>query len=213
VTGKFRTRELQVVAGSGGMETVHNEFRCRYHLDVSSVYFNPRLSHERWRVAEQVKENEVVVDMFAGVGPYSILVARLQPRSRVYAIDINPSAVKYLKENILANEVADRVIPLSGDARELSRGELHGVADRVIMNLPSEAQQYLDAAFQVLKPTGGLIHFYHFAQREEGLDSLQQQFRSLVVAQKRMVQSFNFSRVIREVAPNKVQVAFDVLIK
>jgi tRNA (guanine37-N1)-methyltransferase len=201
------------VAGAGGMETVHHEFRCQYHLDVSSVYFNPRLSHERWRVAEQVKENEIVVDMFAGVGPYSILVAKLQPRSKVYAIDINPLAIKYLKENILANEVADRVIPLSGNARDFSQSELHGVADRVIMNLPSEAQHYVDAALHLLKRTGGLIHFYQFAQRGEKLDSLQKQFRSLVVAQKRKVQSFKYSRVIREIAPNRVQVALDALIK
>lgn len=213
VMGKFRTRELEAVAGSGGMETVHHEFACRYHLDVSLVYFNPRLAHERRRVAEQVKEDEVVVDMFAGVGPYSILAAKLQPRSRVYAVDINPSAVKYLKENILANEVADRVIPLLGDARELSRNVLHGAADRVIMNLPSESQHYLDAALHVLKSTGGLVHFYQFTQRGVGLDSVTEQFRTLVAAQKREVQSFKYSKVIREIAPSRVQVALDALIK
>jgi tRNA (guanine37-N1)-methyltransferase len=212
VTGKFRTRGLLALAGSGGMETVHHEFACRYHLDVSSVYFNPRLGHERRRVAEQVKEDEVVVDMFAGVGPYSILAAKLQPRSRVYAVDINPSAIKYLKENILANEVADRVIPLLGDARELSRSILHGVADRVIMNLPSEAQQYLDSALHVLKSTGGLIHFYQFIQRGERFASVTEQFRTLVAAQRREVQSFRYGKVIREIAPSRVQVALDALI-
>jgi tRNA (guanine37-N1)-methyltransferase len=212
VTGKFRTRGLRALAGSGGMETVHHEFACRYHLDVSSVYFNPRLAHERRRVAEQVKEDEVVVDMFAGVGPYSILVAKLQPRSRVYAVDINPSAIKYLKENTLANEVADRVIPLLGDARELSRSVLHGVADRVIMNLPSEAQQYLDAALHVLKSAGGLIHFYRFVERGEGLDSVTEQFRTSVAAEKREVESFRYCKVIREIAPSRVQVALDALV-
>jgi len=114
VSGKFRTRELQILAGSGGMETVHREFSCSYHLDISSVYFNPRLAHERLRVAKQVKENEVVVDMFAGVGPYSILIAKLQPTSRVYSIDINPSAIRYLEANTFGNRVADRVAPLLG---------------------------------------------------------------------------------------------------
>jgi tRNA (guanine37-N1)-methyltransferase len=212
VMGKFRTRELQVVAGSGGMETVHHEFTCRYHLDVSSVYFNPRLAHERRRVAGQVKEEEVVVDMFAGVGPYSILVAKLQPHSRVYAVDINPSAIKYLKENILANEVADRVIPLLGDARELSRSVLHGAADRVIMNLPSEAPHFLDAALHVLKSTGGVVHFYQFAERGAGLENVIEQFRALAAAEKREVQSFKYSKAIREIAPSRVQVALDALI-
>jgi len=213
VVGKFRTRELRVVAGSGGTETIYREFHCQYHLDVSSVYFNPRLSHERWRVAQQVKANEVVVDMFAGVGPYSILIAKLQPHSRVYAVDINPSAIKYLKENILTNAVADRVIPLSGDANELSRSVLQNTAERVIMNLPSEAPHYMDAALHVLKSTGGLVHFYQFTQRDESLDSVKEQFRKSVEARKREVQSFNYGRVIREIAPNRVQVALDALIR
>jgi tRNA (guanine37-N1)-methyltransferase len=213
VMGKFRTRKLQAVAGSGGTETVHREFHCQYHLDVSSVYFNPRLAHERRRVAEQVKEDEVVVDMFAGVGPYSILVAKLQPHSKVYAVDINPSAIKYLKQNILANDVADRVIPLLGDARALSQSVLQGTADRVIMNLPSEAQQYLDAALHALKSAGGLVHFYRFTQRDEALDVVVREFRTLVAAQRREVQSVNYSKVIKEVAPSKVQVALDALIK
>ena len=213
VMGKFRTRGLEVLAGSGGMETVHREFGCQYHLDVSSVYFNPRLGHERRRVAEQVKEDEVVVDMFAGVGPYSILAAKLQSRSRVYAVDINPSAIKYLKENILVNGVEDRVVPVAGDARELSRSLLHGVADRVIMNLPSEAQHYLDAAVNVLKSAGGLIHFYQFTERGEGLDSVRERFRTSVAVQKREVQSFKYGEVIREVGPSRVQVALDALIK
>jgi tRNA (guanine37-N1)-methyltransferase len=213
VTGKFRTREFQVLAGSGGMETVHHEFGCRYHLDVPSVYFNPRLAHERRRVAEQVREGETVVDMFAGVGPYSILIAKLQPRSRLCAADINPSAVKYLRENVIANQVADRVTPCLGDARELSRGQLKKVADRVIMNLPSEAVNYLDAAVQVLKGSGGIVHFYQFLQRDGDLNSVKEQLGKSVAAQGRAVHSVGYCKVIREIAPNKVQVALDALIK
>jgi len=209
VTGRFRTRGLEVVTGSGPTETVHHEFGCRYHLDVSSVYFNPRLAHERRRVAEQVKEGEAVVDMFAGVGPYSVLIAKYQPHSRVYAVDLNPSAVKYLKENVLANEVPDRVIPLLGDAREFSLGELRGTADRVIMNLPSEAEHYLDSAVKALKRTGGLIHFYEFINREASLNSVAEKFRTTVLAAGREVRSFRYSRVIREIAPSRVQVALD----
>jgi len=163
VSGKFRTRGLQILAGSGGMETVHHEFSCSYHLDISSVYFNPRLAQERLRIAKQVKESEVVVDMFAGVGPYSILIAKLQPTSRVYSIDINPSAIKYLEANTFGNRVVDRVSPILGDANELSKLKVRGIADRVIMNLPSEAGNYIDAALRMLKREGGIVHFYQFA--------------------------------------------------
>lgn len=213
VAGVFRTRGLQPVYGSGGTETVHREFGCSYLLDVSAVYFNPRLAHERRRIATQVTRGEVVVDMFAGIGPYSILVAKLEPHSRVYAIDINPTATKYLKENILTNEVADRVTPLSGDAREFAKSKLHGVADRVIMNLPSEAEHFLDAAVRIIKGNGGTVHYYQFAPRGTDLASVKQQFTSSVKAQEWSVESFDYCEAIKEIGPNKVQVAVDAVIR
>jgi len=208
VAGTFRTRGLQAIAGTGGMETVHREFGCEYHLNVSSVYFNPRLSHERHRVADQVSKSDVVVDMFAGVGPYSILIAKLQPHSRVYALDINPSAIKYLKENIMANKVADRVVPTLGDAREASV-RLFGTADRVIMNLPSAAEHYLDTASNTLKRAGGHIHFYQFVSRDTKLETVRQNFEKSLLAQNREVQTFGYCDVVREISPGRVQVAID----
>lgn len=213
VAGTFRTRELEVVAGSGEMETVHREFACEYRVDVSLVYFSPRLAHERRRVAEQITKGEVVVDMFAGVGPYSILIAKHQPHSKVYALDINPSAIKYLKENVLANKVADRVIPILGDARELSRRQLYDTADRVVMNLPSEAEHYMDAASDILKRAGGRIHFYQFVSRGADLDSLRDGFQKSVLAQDRKVQTFSYCNVVREISPSRVQVAIDAFVE
>jgi tRNA (guanine37-N1)-methyltransferase len=212
VSGRFRTRALQILAGSGGMETVHREFSCSYHVDISSVYFNPRLSHERLRVARQVKDNEVVVDMFAGVGPYSILIAKLQPTSRVYSIDINPSAIRYLEANTFGNRVADRVTPILGDARELSKLKVRAIADRVVMNLPSEAENYIDAALQILKSEGGIVHYYQFAQRDAPLDSVKASFKSSVTAENREVKSFSFCKAIREITPGTVQVAIDAVV-
>jgi len=212
VAGTFRTRGLQVIAGSGGMETIHREFDCVYRLDVSSVYFNPRLAHERRRIAEQVAKGEAVVDMFAGVGPYSILIAKLQPQSKVYALDINPCAIKYLKENILANRVADRVVPTLGDARE-SRNRLCDTADRVIMNLPSEAGQYLDVASHILKAAGGHIHFYGFTSRGGALDSERDHFEKVVLSQNRRVRALSYCRVIKEISPGRVQFAIDAFVE
>jgi tRNA (guanine37-N1)-methyltransferase len=213
ITGVFRTRELQALGGFGGTETIHREFGCNYRLDASTVYFNPRLAHERQRVAKQVGEGDVVVDMFAGVGPYSILIAKLQPHSRVYALDINSSAINYLKENILTNGVADRVTPLLGDARQLSRGMIQAIADRVIMNLPSDAENYLDAASRILKGEGGYVHFYCFARRGVDLASVREHFKTALSAQRRRVQRFSCCNVVREISPSLVQVAIDVLVK
>lgn len=212
VEGTYRTRRFEVVAGSGPTETVHHEFNCHYRLDVSTVYFNPRLSHERARIAQQVTPGEVVVDMFAGVGPYSVLIANRQPRSIIHSVDINPAAYSYLKENTFTNRVADRVITRLGDIRELAHAELRGIASRVVMNLPAQAINYLPAAFQVLKRDGGIIHFYAFGRREGGTDAVASLFRSAVESVGRRIESLRFCSAIREVAPNRVQVALDALV-
>ena len=208
-SGTYRTREYDRMAGHGGTETIHTEFSCRYRLDVASVYFNPRLSHERMRVAKQVKQGEVVVDMFAGVGPYSILIAKRQPQARIIAIDINPEAYNYLEENILLNGVADRVTPLLGDSKQFS-GKLGGAADRIIMNFPSAAKEYLGAAVQMLSKNGGTIHYYAFCQRDESVLGIEVTVRSMIESYGRKIESFTHGRIMKEVAPNRAQVALDI---
>lgn len=212
VSGTFRTRKFEAIAGNGSTETIHKEFGCAFHLDVAKVYFNARLSHERMRVAKQVKQNERVLDMFAGVGPYSILIAKTQRTSKVYAVDLNPEAFKYLKQNILLNRMADRVVCALGDAAQLATTDLRGTADQVIMNLPSDSSHFLPAAVQALKREGGTIHYYIFASRDSNLEQIKEEVQSTIHAQGRIVRSFTFSEIIKEVAPSRVQVALDVLV-
>ena len=213
VSGTFRTRKFETIAGAGNTETDHKEFSCVLQLDVAKVYFNPRLSHERMRVARQVTEGEHVLDMFAGVGPYSILIAKTQQDSKVYSVDINPEAFMYLERNILLNRVADRVVPLLGDAGKLAARDLRGMADRVIMNLPSESNRFLEAAVKALKEEWGVIHYYTFASRSDSVDEIKKAVDSAIESQGRMIHSFTFSDIIKEVAPNRVQVALDVVVK
>ncbi len=210
-SGQYRIRGTEVITGIGTTETVHVEFSSKFHLDVTSVYFNPRLAHERMRIASQVKNGEVVVDMFAGVGTYSILIAKKQLGARVFSIDLNPSAYKYLKENVFENKVADRVTPYLGDAQEFA-SKSPGIADRVIMNLPADSQAFLGAASKLLKREGGIVHFYCFASRDEELQYLSDTFRSGIESFGRRVVSLSFLRRIKEVGPNRVQVAIDARI-
>lgn len=212
VSGTFRTRKFEAIAGTGNTETVHKEFGCVFHLDVAKVYFNPRLSHERMRVAKQVKQSERVLDMFAGVGPYSILIAKTQRESEVYAVDISPEAFKYLRHNILLNRIADRVVSALGDAAQLAITDLRGTANRVIMNLPSDSSRFLAPAVQALKREGGIIHYYAFVSRDSSLEQIKKEVQSAIHAQGRTLRSFTFSEIIKEVAPSRVQIALDVLV-
>ena len=213
ISGTYRTRKFEVIAGAGGTETVYREFSCSFRLDVASVYFSPRLSNERLRIAKQAAPGETIVDMFAGAGPYSIIIAHLQPRVKIYSIDVNPDAYRYLKENILVNKVADRVVPILGDVRQRGPEKLQGLADRVIMNFPSAARYFVDVTNKLLKQEGGIVHYYVFASRDQSLTEIQESFRAAVEARGRKVQSFTFGKVIKEVAPSRVQVAIDAIVK
>ncbi|MEN3063656.1 MAG: class I SAM-dependent methyltransferase family protein [Candidatus Methanosuratincola petrocarbonis] len=161
VDGPYRVPVLELLAGEDRRETVHSEYGIRLRVDLSKAYFSPRLGFERNRVADLVKDGETVVDMFAGVGPFSIMIAK-RHRSRVFAIDINPDAVKMMQYNLSINRLKGEVTPICGDASALS-SKLQGTADRVIMNLPAQSLEFLGAARQFLKRSGGAVHVYLFS--------------------------------------------------
>src|ERR1035437_4380325 len=160
VIGEFRLREFRIIAGEPKTETVHREYGCSYKVDLSKAYFTPRLSTERSRILSWIKEGDVIIDMFAGVGPYSILLAKSKKPLNVLAIDKNPDAVYYLKENITLNS-AKNIEAIEGDSREEAK-KFANTADHVIMNLPHRAHEFLDSAILLTKP-GGIIHYYGIA--------------------------------------------------
>lgn len=212
VRGTYRLRGFDVIAGEPKTETVHKEYGCRYHVDLSKVYFSPRLSYEHNRVASLVQEGETVVDLFTGVGPFAILIAKTHEDVEVYAIDVNPDAVKFLKENVILNRVTSRVHPILGDARKIVRKKLSGVADRVIMNLPEKAIQFVDAACEAIKPTGGMVHFYSFVTASKTLEDVKVQFVNAVEKSGRKVEEISFSRHVRTTAPYEWQAVLDARI-
>ena len=160
IKGIIRTRNLEHLVGHDQSETTHLEYGSRYLLDVRKVYFSPRLATERERIVRQVKDDEVIIDLFAGVGPFSISIARRRV-VEIYAVDINPDAIYYLKRNIELNKLQGKIHPFLCDAKEfLESKQLK--ADRVIMNLPGTACKYLEHAMNSLRK-GGILHYYEFS--------------------------------------------------
>jgi tRNA (guanine37-N1)-methyltransferase len=198
---QFRVRELKRIAGNRGTETLHHEHGAVFRLDVSKVYYNSKLSHEHQRVASQVGAGDTVVDMFAGVGPFSILAARNNPSARVCAVELNPDAFAYLKENILLNKVHDKVIPFNADCRKLAERELRAVATRIIMNYPQASKDFIGPACTLLRPEGGILHFYSFRNRRDAADSNERDFREQVRQAGRKVVEIIGRRYVREVGP------------
>ena len=153
VRGSERIRELKIIVGDS-LETIHKEYGVRLKVDISKVYFSPRLATERWRVVQKVKDGETIFDMFAGCGPFSILIAKYRD-VKIYACDINPYAIDYLEENIKMNKVKG-ITPILGDARDVAK-EIK--ADRIIMNLPHSSFEFLEYAIEAAK-NGAFIHYY-----------------------------------------------------
>ncbi len=215
ITGDFRVRELKLLAGENKTITTHKESGCMFRVDVEKCYFSPRLSHEHLRIAKLVAPGEVVVNMFAGVGSFSILISKTQNQSRVYSIDVNPTAFQYMEENVKINQVSGSVIPLLGDSKDIIQAQLQGVADRVLMPLPEKALEYLHFALLALKKTGGWIHFYDF-QHAPGKENPVEKTKCMVAKKLdslRVSYVLANSRVMRPTGPNWYQTVLDIEIK
>lgn len=163
VVDEFRIRDVKVVAGEKTTETLHREYGLVFKVDVARAFFSPRLATERQIVAKQVRPGDVVIDMFAGIGPFSIMIAKTSSPKTVYAVDVNPDAIELMKENITLNKV-ENVRPILGDARK----EVQALekADHIIMNLPHDGRTFMTEAIRALKP-GGTIHYYEIMEEDD----------------------------------------------
>jgi len=212
VLGDFRLRKLEHVAGENKTATVHRESKCLFSVDVEKCYFSPRLFFERMRIARLVENGEVVVNMFSGVGCFSIITAKHSSAQKVYSIDVNRSAIQHLKENVRLNRVYGKVIPLLGDAKEVVKTKLCHVADRVLMPLPEKALEYLPYALLALKKTGGWIHFYYFEHAKKNENPVEKV--KAKVAEKLenlgVVFEIPYGRVVRTTGPNWYQTVLDI---
>ncbi len=212
VCGEFRLRGLKYVAGENKTTTFHRESGCLFSVDVEKCYFSPRLSYERVRIAKQVQKDEVVVNMFAGVGCFSILIAKHANPGKVYSIDVNPTACECMERNVRINKVYGKVVPLLGDAKDLVERKLCGIADRVLMPLPEKAFHYLPVAVSALNKRGGWVHYYDFEHASKEEDASEKVKKKVLgkLADLEINCEVSFARVVRSVGPNWYQVVLDV---
>ncbi len=169
VKGKHRVRELKILTGEKRTETIYKEHNITLKLDLAKTYFSPRSARERLRIAEQVKQNEKVLVMFAGIGPYAILIAKHQPLCRVWAVELNPDAYNYMKENIRLNLISNATA-LKGDVKKVVP-EIGEFFDRIIMPLPEKSWEFLDLALKSAAPEA-IIHFYAFIHEDKFDDAI-----------------------------------------
>lgn len=201
IKGIKREPDVEVIIGEG-TETVHRENHCFFKLDVSRIMWSKGNTTERKRMAQLVEDGETIVDLFSGIGYFTIPMAVHANPQKIYALEINPVAYGYLAENICINKVQDVVQPILGNCRDLAP---RNAADRVLMGYIGNTEEYLDVAMEVLKDEG-IIHYH-----ESVPDKLK--FKRPAERVKRAAKDFDVDilnqRVIKKYSPGVYHVVVD----
>lgn len=209
VEGDFRIRKLELLAGENKTETEYKEHGCRFRVDVQKAFFSPRLSTERERIANIISDGEIVINMFGGVGMFSIIAAK-KKKCTVYNIDINPYAIELCKKSTGLNKLKGQVEPITGDAFQIIEERLVDKGDRVLMLLPERSDEFLGSAIKATK-SGGIIHYYshqHADKRQDAVELSKQHFLQVTPVKSEVIGG----RMVRPVGPHYYQTVVDVKI-
>ncbi len=209
VEGDFRTRNLEILAGEDSTETEYKEFGCRFLVDVENAFFSPRLSTERERIANLIQDGEIMTNMFAGIGMFSIMAAK-KKKCTVFSLDINPIASKLCEKNIEMNKLAGKVISINGDASKIIEEQLMDKSDRTLMLLPERSDEFLESAINTTKD-GGIIHYYshiHADKKSEAGKLSEEHYLQVTPVKSEIL----FSKIVRAVGPRYYQTVVDVKI-
>ena len=209
VEGEFRTRKLEIIAGEDNTETEYKEFGCKFTVDVENTFFSPRLSTERERIANLIQDGEVITNMFAGIGMFSIMVAK-KKKCTVFSLDINPMASKLCEKNIELNKLTGNIISINGDASKIIKEQLMDKSDRTLMLLPERSDEFLESAINTTK-NGGIIHYYSHIHADKKSDAgklSEEHFLQISPIQSEILTS----KIVRAVGPRYYQTVVDVKI-
>jgi tRNA (guanine37-N1)-methyltransferase len=212
VTGEYRTRKIQVIAGEKNTKTIYKEHGLTFELDIKNTYFSPRLATERKRISSLVKHGETIVDMFTGVAPFPVMIAKYANPKIIYAIDKNKHAVEYAKQNTIRNNVLDKIEVINADATDISQVLLkkNVKADRIIMNLPFSAYNFFKNALEIIADTC-IIHYYDILKEEE----IPERIKNLKkIAEKKHISLENLKvKKIKTYAPREFYIGIDITAK
>ena len=207
------------MGGKNNTETIHKENNCIFHLDIKTTYFSPRLVNERRRISESnIQKNEVIADLFTGVGSFSIQIARLNPVC-IHAFDVNPQAYKFLQTNIDFNKLKGKIIPYNMNNRDLLNPlnpigkKLSGTVDRIIMNLPEGSIGFIDVACFLLDKTGGILHFYKFSEKPNPIENTLKTLEESLNILNWQIESIINSKIVKHFSPKSEMVVIDSIIK
>lgn len=202
--GELREPDTRLVWGDPDTRTVHREHGLIFHLDPAKVMFSAGNKHERHRLVDRIEPGEHVVDLFAGVGYFTLPLARAG--ARVTACEKNPVSAGFLADNVQANALADRVEIRRGDCRQVAPV---GTADRVLLGYFPGTHRFLATAVGALGAAGGCLHYHTVAEGPEPLAAAEAELLDHLPDPAPAVTSIQARRV-KTVAPGTSHVVLDV---
>lgn len=213
VSGELRTREIEILAGEKSLETIHKEYGARFELNVEKTYFSPRLANERKKIADQVKTNEIILDMFTGVAPFPIIISKHANPKIIYAIEKNKDAIEYAKKNVKINKALDKIEVIHADAKDtynvIKEKNVSG-ANRIIMNLPFSAYLFFEEALKVIKDNGK-IHLFDFLKDEE-IKGREKYLKEIAKKHDILLKDI-FCEKIKSYSPREFYIRIDITVK
>ena len=213
IIGDYRTRKLELIAGDDNPITFYKEYACRFKVDVEQTYFSPRLSTERFRIASLTSENEVVTNMFAGVGTFSVIICKYRNVKKIYNVDINRAAHELSVYNSRLNKMDEKIECFCGDAKEIVNSCLTGKSNRVLMPLPEKAKYFVKDAVDCLEEGHGVIHFFLHVGADSKKSAIETGKAETEDAFSEYSHDVQFLHIVREVGPRFYQLVSDVLVK
>jgi tRNA wybutosine-synthesizing protein 2 len=208
ISGVYREPNVKIIYGSKETETVHIENGIRYKLDPQKIMFSSGNMDERLRMAKISNKNETVVDLFAGIGYFTLPMAVYSKPKKIFACEINPIAYDYLCENIVLNNVTSIVEPLLGDNKETTP---KNIADRIVMGYIDDTHKFLPTAINCLKNKEGIIHYHEVCPNKLFPDRPFKNLQEASEKYKRKVDLLNY-KCIKSYAPGVSHYVLDIKI-
>ncbi len=167
-SGRLRKQGTKHLAGEKTKEVLYKENGCEFRFNLDETYFSPRLANERKEISDLIKKGEEVFVMFAGVSPFSIVIAKNSSAGKVYSNELNKKANEYARENAVRNKVDEKIIFVDGDLKKvaLKLKEEGKKFDVIVMPRPQLKDSFLEFAFMLSRP-GTKIHYYDFCAVED----------------------------------------------
>ena len=208
IAGEYRIPRAEVIAGDKNTTTTHKEHGCLYRIDVAKIMFSKGNLSEHRRLINQIKPNETIIDMFAGIGYFSIGIAKNSKAKEIYAIEKNPTSFKFLKENISLNKIKN-IKPMMADCRFATLPEK---ADRIIMGYFPGTERFLPKAFSLLKKKG-IIHYHNVYKQSELWEKPLEQLRKRAEANGFVLTRIITKKKVKSTAPRTYHIVIDAKFK